>query len=509
MSKTDAPPDLGWPDRSLTAGIPARPAVAAISDRWWLAMACAAILLLTDWRIGWMALARAELSVDESQYWYWSQHLAFGYFSKPPLIAWVIHLVTGLTGSDSPFAIRLAAPLFHMGTSGLILALATRLADVRTGALAAIAYLTLPAVMIGSMTFSTDTPMLFFLALGLLLWTGLTDRPGAGRAALLGLAFGFGILSKYAMFYALPGLILLAILLPRFRIGWRDLLIAVTIAALVVLPNILWNAQHGFATIRHTAEVAGWAGLRLHFDRAGSFLATQFAVFGPILFAAWLWQSGRALLWPVGALDRALVLLSLPILLFVIGQALLSHALANWAVGAGIAGTILAVVVLQRNAPRLLALSLLLHGTLALALPVLPAEAIGLRLPSGSLLFKRHLGHAEISRFAIDQAARAGIDVIVADERTLLADLFYHTRNGGPQVFAAPVPGPPAHHFALNNSLPVGHTGDVLYLADPALAVPCSVPAIQGEELARIVPGPGWAEGRTLVLLRLPADCWR
>ena len=29
-----------------------------------------------------------ELSADEAQYWLWSKELNWGYFSKPPMIAW-------------------------------------------------------------------------------------------------------------------------------------------------------------------------------------------------------------------------------------------------------------------------------------------------------------------------------------------------------------------------------------------------------------------------------------
>ncbi|MCH1426591.1 MAG: hypothetical protein L7W42_05470, partial [Alphaproteobacteria bacterium] len=31
-----------------------------------------------------------DLGVDEAQYWLWSQTPDFGYFTKPPLIAWII-----------------------------------------------------------------------------------------------------------------------------------------------------------------------------------------------------------------------------------------------------------------------------------------------------------------------------------------------------------------------------------------------------------------------------------
>ena len=35
---------------------------------------------------------RAELYPDEAQYWLWSRTLDFGYFSKPPMVAWTIRL---------------------------------------------------------------------------------------------------------------------------------------------------------------------------------------------------------------------------------------------------------------------------------------------------------------------------------------------------------------------------------------------------------------------------------
>jgi len=43
---------------------------------------------------------------DEAQYWSWSQNLDWGYFSKPPLIAWIIAISTSLFG-QAEWAIRL------------------------------------------------------------------------------------------------------------------------------------------------------------------------------------------------------------------------------------------------------------------------------------------------------------------------------------------------------------------------------------------------------------------
>ena len=72
----------------------------------------AGVLAITGLRLLWLALQPADLYPDEAQYWIWSQQLAFGYYSKPPLVAWLIRLTTGLFG-DSEFAIRLSAPLLH------------------------------------------------------------------------------------------------------------------------------------------------------------------------------------------------------------------------------------------------------------------------------------------------------------------------------------------------------------------------------------------------------------
>ncbi|MBO0738304.1 MAG: glycosyltransferase family 39 protein, partial [Alphaproteobacteria bacterium] len=74
----------------------------------------AGVAALTVLRLLWLALQPADLFPDEAQYWFWSQQLALGYYSKPPLVAWLIALTTHLFG-DGEFAVRFAAPLLHAG----------------------------------------------------------------------------------------------------------------------------------------------------------------------------------------------------------------------------------------------------------------------------------------------------------------------------------------------------------------------------------------------------------
>lgn len=118
------------------------------------------IALLTALRIALLVVSPLDLFVDEAQYWLWSTQPAAGYFSKPPLIAWLIALTTRLAG-EAAWAVRLASPLLHAGAAGFILLAGRVLYDARTGAAAALVYLTLPAVSFSSLLISTDAPLLF------------------------------------------------------------------------------------------------------------------------------------------------------------------------------------------------------------------------------------------------------------------------------------------------------------------------------------------------------------
>ena len=70
------------------------------------------LVIITLIRIYSLFISPIELSVDEAQYWHWSQNLDYGYFTKPPLIAWVIALSTNIFGNEE-WAVRLFSPIIH------------------------------------------------------------------------------------------------------------------------------------------------------------------------------------------------------------------------------------------------------------------------------------------------------------------------------------------------------------------------------------------------------------
>lgn len=465
-------------------------------------VAVAFVGLLTLWRVLWLLTDATTLSTDEAQYWLWGQEMAFGAYSKPPLIGWMIRAATEIAGSDV-FGVRVAAPLMHGATALIILALAQRLTTPFIAAFAAVSYLTMPAIALGSALITTDTPLLFFAAAALYFQHKLAEVRRGGLILALGMAIGLGFLSKYAMIYVLLGMIAAAIASADWRIPGRAVLPVALIAGAVLLPNLMWIASHRFVTIQHVASDAEWQGLRLYPMQALRYLAEQLAVMGPILFLAWI--AGLVRLRRMPRAHIGLYAASAMPLLIVTLQALTSRALANWGVTFAVAGVIVATVVLSKSRV-LMALSLAAGLTISLALPVVMALGTGWRMPDGRLYLRRYLGQPDIIEWAVAEAKAGGAASIIAEDRDLLSGLSYAARSAGVAVMAPPGDGAPRHHWDLlyrYQDAPSSGTVFILTEAGTSLAALCADARTEAR-----TAGPGYLEGRNFILrLITDTDC--
>jgi 4-amino-4-deoxy-L-arabinose transferase-like glycosyltransferase len=127
----------------------------------------AGIALVTLWRLALLPFDSADLFVDEAQYWSWGQELAWGYYSKPPLIGWILRASTEI-GSDAAFWIRLPMPLIHAATAVVVALIGRSRFGGRAGGIAGFGFASMPGVAVGSLLVSTDTPMLLCFALATL-----------------------------------------------------------------------------------------------------------------------------------------------------------------------------------------------------------------------------------------------------------------------------------------------------------------------------------------------------
>lgn len=418
--------------------------------------------LLTVARIITLMLSPANLGPDESQYWYWSQTPAFGYFSKPPMIAWIIGLATMAFG-NAEWAVRLAAPLLHFGTATFLYLSAGLLFDKRVAFWAGLGWITLPGVILSSFLITTDAPLLFF-------WSGAiytlahiikADKPTALHFAALGFMIGLGFLSKYAMIYFPIALAISLAITPALRrIMIRPALaLTVIIAITLIAPNVLWNAQNEFQTLSHTAANANWGVELFQPLSLFAFLAGQFVVAGPmpvivllVVTAASFQQPGlqRGQDKNDAAMWRTLIILALTPIIIVSIQSFLSRAHANWAATAYPATILIATAVLFQHQKAWLArASLALHASFA-GIFLIAMTNFSLIDNLGASRATKEIRGWENQAAAIAAAYNANpstYDAIAIDDRSMMGAMLYYQRDREFKIVALDPNQSIDHHY--------------------------------------------------------------
>jgi undecaprenyl-diphosphatase len=297
----------------------------------------AVLAALTAARVAFLALGGLDLSPDEAHYWEWSRRLDLSYYSKGPLVAYLIRALTSVFG-DSAVGIRFGAVLLSLAGSLAIYRLGTQaFADPRAGFLAVVGLQITPLFWAGSLLLTIDPPFLVAWVVALLcLHQALRD---GSRLAWLGagLAVGLGLLAKYTMLFVLPGLLLYAWRAPEARrqivrpAAWAG----AALALLVFSPVVVWNLRHGWVSARHVASQGRGGGFQ--WDEPLAFLGSQLLVLTPLVagLLGWaLWVSIREGLVRGREPYRFLVAFAVPILGFYALVSLQGKVQANWAAAA-------------------------------------------------------------------------------------------------------------------------------------------------------------------------------
>lgn len=414
---------------------------------WWVA---AAIVLI---RIGALIVSPAALGPDESQYWFWSRDPSFGYFSKPPLIAWAIAATTAIFG-NAEWAVRLSAPLFHAGAAAFLFLTAKALFNERVAFWTGVAWLTIPGVALSSFVITTDAPLLFFWAAAIFFSIRIIRSESVNPLdfATLGAAIGLGLLSKYAMIYFAVAIAAGLIIAPAIRRAFlRPALgLTVTIAAILLLPNILWNAANDFQTVSHTAANANWGAELFKAGNLLGFAAEQFAIAGPVFLATFIWfgiesRRGKGAAMNSGA-TILIVLLALTPLIVVSLQAFISRAHANWAVSAFPSIVLLSVAWLHEYGRAWITKATVsVHAALALGFVVAITQFSMIDSFGLSKAVREIRGWEEQSH---DIAVMAdGYDAIMLDDRALMGAMLYYERETDLEIVAIDPNASVSHHY--------------------------------------------------------------
>ena len=311
------------------------------------AVALAAIAFLTLWRSH--VAASLPFSVDEAYYVAWSKTLDWGYWTKPPLIAWAIALARGVCGETAGCVRSVGLTAFPL-TSLVLFVLARRMsASPWTACGVSIAFASLPLSSFYGIAATTDTLLLLCWSCAMLfLHMALSGVRWAWLP--LGVALGLGVLAKYTMLvFGVSAL--WAMLHPTWRKqflqAWPYL--GALVAVLVFSPNVWWNFTHGMPTFSHTADISqGSERYGLHWDALLTFWGEQLLVGSPVLVVGlcfWLLQRR----WRLNEDAWFLTAFAVPMLMVISLQALSARSNANWAAPAYVAVTLIGMLYIWNN----------------------------------------------------------------------------------------------------------------------------------------------------------------
>ncbi|HHE05522.1 MAG TPA: glycosyltransferase family 39 protein [Epsilonproteobacteria bacterium] len=248
------------------------------------------VVFITLYRAMMLYLVNPDMYLDEAYYWIWSQNLDWGYYSKPPMVAWFIAIATSLFG-DSSLVIKSISLAVYPLTATMIYLSAKELFDEKIALYSGMLFFSLPAVSLSSMIISTDVVLLLFWSLTFFYFIRALNTNKMQYWILAGIFGGLGLLSKYNMILFVVSAFVYLIYSPTHRkmLTNKSFYLSLIIAAFVFLPNLIWNYNNEFISFVHLKEISQIEQKLFHFDKMFEFLGAQFGVFGPVSFGLLLY----------------------------------------------------------------------------------------------------------------------------------------------------------------------------------------------------------------------------
>lgn len=277
----------------------------------------------------WVALNAVQaaclgVDADEAYYWLYAQHLDWGYFDHPPLVA--LSIALGETFGHGPFFTRMGSIVLSTGTVyfGYKL-LPQRLASLRWYLLLFSAF---ALFHVYGFIATPDSGLLFFTTLFFYAYKRYLEKETTAHTLLLAFSLAGLLYSKYHG--VLP--ILFTLLSNPKLILKRSAWVAVLLAFIAFSPHLWWQYQHGWPTVHfHLFERVS----RLYRpSKTLGYIGGQLLIWGPFTTIPLLllsFKRGR----DYSRYERAHVFTAAGVFLFFFGASFRSSVQLHWTLVAG------------------------------------------------------------------------------------------------------------------------------------------------------------------------------
>jgi len=226
---------------------------------------------------------------DEADHWVWSQHLSWGYFEHPPMIAFVIRLFTDIFG-DKWYAIELCSQSMSLLTIIFLFILSKELFGNEAALLSVIIAESMPMFFIGSTILTIDNIMIVFWIITTYLFLKGLKEDKKVFLLLSGVTFGLGLMSKYTMILLPASMFLYLVVSPHHRVllKRKEPYLSFLIGLIIFSPVIIWNAQNDWLSFKYQFTKGLTGG-----EKGGQFfffIGSQFVILGPTMFPFFLYS---------------------------------------------------------------------------------------------------------------------------------------------------------------------------------------------------------------------------
>ncbi len=223
----------------------------------------------------WLA-GQFELAHDEAYYWLFSQHLDWGYFDHPPVVALIIKMFSFLPHSE--IAVRCGFILIQLVTVVILMSMV----NVRRQWLVIMLFFAFPLASYAGLFALPDLPLLFMTTV--YCWFLKRYLEKNDIISVLGLSVAIPLLF-YSKYHGILVIFFTIVALPKL-LQRKNFYLITLLSVLLFMPHVIWQYQHDFSTLRyHFLErpKANFSFIRLaEYIGAQLFLAGLFV--GPVVW---------------------------------------------------------------------------------------------------------------------------------------------------------------------------------------------------------------------------------
>ena len=387
------------------------------------------LLIILFFRIYLNSYFQLPLHFDEAQYWSWAQNPEWGYFSKPPVLAWIIS-ISNLFCGNSEFCIRLPNPILYF-LSSIFIYLSTRVITKNNllSCFSSLIFNLIPGITFSSFITTTDVPLILFASAFAYIFCIIfkENKPAWYYYILIGIFLSLGFLSKYAIAYFLISLFFGIFFFKDLRrkfLSFNGFIFILTFF-IIILPHIYWNYENGFVTFNHTADNANVSSINLNLKEPLLFIFSQFIVFG--IYPLYLILKKSIKFNSLNEEGKILIIFFLVPIIIISILSFFSRANANWA-AVGFPFGVIFLSVIFNSGKELYKNYFLILSQLLLSLTIITVIFLGHhKILLDPFIKQKHI--RELASSVRNELTRIENVAFMADDREDFALMLYYARD--------------------------------------------------------------------------------